>query len=853
MRTLLSSYAGRGLALLVVIATIAGALPATAVAEQSADRCYWFNQRYDDFYDPPVLDPAAQPGSLLRVEFVARYTAARVARIADRPNARFGALIYRVLYQSQAPRDSARAVSGLLIVPQGPRPAAGFPLMAYAHGTVGLNDAAAPSRLPTTTAASLMQWVAAGYAVTSSDYVGLGTPGPHPYLVGEAAAFSVLDSVRAALNFCDRPRGVAPAEIANHVIVTGWSQGGHAALFSAELQQQYAPELKIAGVVAYAPAADLSGLLEYLGAPFSAVILPAAAIVYGYNRYYNLLDPLDSLLQEPYASELIERAERQGLLGLLLWLGFRPERVFQPAALAAIRSGDLSPLSPWPELLAENTPGQQAAAAPLLIVQGESDIIVPAATTRNLVQRLCAVGNTVETNYLPDVGHGVVEPAGADVLAWAAARLANRPAASSCAEAARQPQFAAALQNTLARSDDPVILKGAAVPQFSGAATDRIVAYRYLGGAWARVPLQVDEIQAGQYVASEDGKLDSDDEIVVMAGDLGAQAPGQGAAAFEPQIWLDEADLASTPLLAELPVGLTYELEVRDPLDSAAVGYLYLVQVAAPDPTPVDDYVDFNPETSLLVGQNYTLGFATPDNWVDRLTLGTSDSDLLDRTKLRGLCNQQGACFFKEQGLPDVADDLITDGPVRVIVRNGRTIAYGWSVLTETSLNLPGDLVSNLRFTTDFTAAVSGATFYNANLAAGVTVDGSPDNVAETPFSPWWQLSTADGTVIQVSDVSGIGGSAGNYYADDATNDPNDTGDRLRYGDTGITVTNPNSSISYRAGFSFLDGAQPNRGATYAARFDAPLSVTAEPWVSESPDPEPEPEPTAVVFLPYLE
>src|SRR3712207_9525068 len=40
-------------------------------------------------------------------------------------------------------------------------------------------------------------WLAAGYAVTATDYEGLATPGPHPYLNGEAVADDWIDIVRS--------------------------------------------------------------------------------------------------------------------------------------------------------------------------------------------------------------------------------------------------------------------------------------------------------------------------------------------------------------------------------------------------------------------------------------------------------------------------------------------------------------------------------------------------------------------------------------------------------------------------------------------------------------------------------
>src|SRR5690625_7641015 len=39
----------------------------------------------------------------------------------------------------------------------------------------------------------------AGWAIVASDYTGLGTPGSHPYLIGEGEGRSVIDAVRAEI------------------------------------------------------------------------------------------------------------------------------------------------------------------------------------------------------------------------------------------------------------------------------------------------------------------------------------------------------------------------------------------------------------------------------------------------------------------------------------------------------------------------------------------------------------------------------------------------------------------------------------------------------------------------------
>ena len=94
-----------------------------------------------------------------------------------------------------------------------------------------------------------------GYIVAATDYPGLGTPGPHPYLVGASEGRAVLDSLRAA-------RELPGAAASSRVGIWGHSQGGQAALYAASLAKEYAPELELAGVAVAAPATDLGTLMR---------------------------------------------------------------------------------------------------------------------------------------------------------------------------------------------------------------------------------------------------------------------------------------------------------------------------------------------------------------------------------------------------------------------------------------------------------------------------------------------------------------------------------------------------------------------------------------------------------------
>src|SRR6476619_6188434 len=164
---------------------------------------------------------------------------------------------FRILYRSTDPSGRPIPVSGAIYIPNGPAPAGGRNIISWAHPTSGVVPPCAPSLMPDVGG---MMWnlgnmIAEGYIVVATDYPGLGTDGIHPYLIGESEARSVLNSVRAA-------REMPNTGASNRFAVWGHSQGGHAALFTGEVAARYAPDLKLVGVAAAAPATYLIQLFD---------------------------------------------------------------------------------------------------------------------------------------------------------------------------------------------------------------------------------------------------------------------------------------------------------------------------------------------------------------------------------------------------------------------------------------------------------------------------------------------------------------------------------------------------------------------------------------------------------------
>lgn len=360
----------------------------------------------DAFYLAPVPIPGDAPGDLIWVLPI------------DGPPA--GTVGWRVLYRSESVSGEPIAVSGVVFAPAAP---AGDdrPVLSWAHGTTGMADDCAPSLAYAAGEGFeliLAQAVAAlGYTFVATDYEGLGTPGVHPYLVGQSEARGVLDIVRAA----EQLDGAGVGD-GSPVAIFGHSQGGHAALMAAEIAATYAPELTVVGTVAGAPPADValieSGAAaagEYLTGGFSLMIDA------GYLAAYPDL-PVDAVVTEQGRDALVAVTDTCVNEALDLALGAGP---------AIQLDGTRDP--EWAATYAANSPGDVAPSAPVLIVHGSGDDVVPPVLSELVAADYCALGVTVQRTVYDGADHvSVVTQALAEVQGWVADRLAGRAAPSNC-------------------------------------------------------------------------------------------------------------------------------------------------------------------------------------------------------------------------------------------------------------------------------------------------------------------------------------------------------------------------------------------------------------------------------------
>jgi acetyl esterase/lipase len=364
-------------------------------------------QAQTPFYLATAQELAGPPGSVIRTE-----------PLVGAPD---DAAAYRVLYRSIGLHNEPIAVSGVVVIPAGPEPPGGRKIVAWAHPTTGVVPHCAPSRalFVFQQIQGLRPMVERGYIVAATDYPGLGTPGPHPYLVGVSEARAVLDSVRAARTFSGGND--------SNFIVWGHSQGGQAALFTGLLAKDYAPDLNLLGVAAAAPATELAHLMtadlgSNGGRNLTAMTLWSWERVFG-APMQRVVDPAAIPVVNRLAEECIESA-------FDLMVRQQTAKPLEDRFLSVTNPVDLEP---WRSLAASNTPGVLPRGIPVFLAQGDDDHLVRPDITASYMRRLCEAGSPVRLLVLPGVNHGFIgrDSAGAAVD-WMAGRFANAPPPSDC-------------------------------------------------------------------------------------------------------------------------------------------------------------------------------------------------------------------------------------------------------------------------------------------------------------------------------------------------------------------------------------------------------------------------------------
>ena len=352
------------------------------------------------FYKAPAHIDQYANGQLIRS------TAVSINDLSESLSANL-AMARRIMYRSQDTAGNPIAVTGLVLVPKGLPPAGGWQVIAWAHGTVGVGEACAPSKSSNLFFDEYGDFVAKflerGYLVVAPDYQGLGIIGQlHAYLEMDSEANSVIDGVRATRALI--------AEAGSRWMVVGHSQGGQAALGTGELSEQRAPELEFLGVVSIAPGTSL---------------LKALAHVAETPDFYDMLGFVATSIKVSDPS-----FDYSALLGADLLASIKTIQT----ACANIPFGPLKDViksdyasNPIIQAFAtRNQPGQRVTARPILLVTGGSDKLIPVAAVDQLAQSLQEIGDNLVYQVFADADHdSILEEGYSTIEAWVADRFSE--------------------------------------------------------------------------------------------------------------------------------------------------------------------------------------------------------------------------------------------------------------------------------------------------------------------------------------------------------------------------------------------------------------------------------------------
>jgi hypothetical protein len=325
----------------------------------------------------------------------------------------------RIIYRTERADGSRTFSSAMVFIPDNDSAGTPRPVVAWAHGTVGLGPQCAPSRSahPVGNIAWVSSMLARGWVVTATDYAGLGTPGTSGYLVGDDEANDVLNSVRAL-------RYIPSAHAGSTFAVWGHSQGGSSALFTASRAHSYAPELHLVATVASAPAAELVPLLNQTYNSTLAWVIGPEVLTSWPATYRGL--PIRSILTGAGYDNYRRTAQR-------CITSAAAEGLIRNAVKQRFFNGNPVSNSRWRTIAEQQTAPVLAASQPVMVVESLTDQVVLPNTTALYIQRACAAGSDLTSLWLTDVGHiqlsSTIAPA---VVGWLADRFASRPTAPTC-------------------------------------------------------------------------------------------------------------------------------------------------------------------------------------------------------------------------------------------------------------------------------------------------------------------------------------------------------------------------------------------------------------------------------------
>lgn len=347
-----------------------------------------------DFYNTPKPLPAGKPGELIRSQRFDDY---------DLPFT----FATRILYHSQSASGADVPVSGVVLTPSGNPPAGGWPVIAWAHAFSGAARSCAPSLARNLDyGPSFGLWIGLHYAVVATDYAGLGSDGRNAVIDMTSNANDVINAVKAA--------HTAVPTLGAKWVALGDSEGAPAVIALDEMESE-TRDPNYLGSAALSGVADMRDVYERLAKGNERGAL--ALLAYAIKTVSTEFDPA----------------------AMLTTKGISAYDQLSRSCAPPVHSSDelLKPgwesQAPVQQFFSRNRVGERKAAAPLLVISGESDPIFPIDLVISAVGGMCKQGDRVLFDRYPNLdrlrvpGESITEQ-----TSWIRDRFASKAAPGNC-------------------------------------------------------------------------------------------------------------------------------------------------------------------------------------------------------------------------------------------------------------------------------------------------------------------------------------------------------------------------------------------------------------------------------------
>ena len=372
----------------------------------------------DPFYQPPLGYQHAEPGTVLR----SRDVELALLGLIPQP-VKAVQLLYRTTDMNGEPEATVTTV----IVPDDLTPERPCPLLSYQCAIDAVSSRCFPSyalRRRAKALGSIGQLeifviaaaVAEGWAVSVPDHEGVRGLWGAPYEPG----YRVLDGIRAALS-SERLGLSAGASPSAPIGLWGYSGGGLASAWAAEMCADYAPELDIVGAVLGSPVGDLGNTFRRLNGSLlsglPALVVAALAHIY---------PDLDRVIKEHTNEEgraLLDSLETMTTVEAVLRMAGKNMGDYLDEPLENILS------TPEVTYVFDNIKlGVAVPAPPVLIVQAVHDYLIDVNDIDVLADAYSAGGARVTYHRDAFNEHMLLHPLSAPMaLRWLTDRFDRRP------------------------------------------------------------------------------------------------------------------------------------------------------------------------------------------------------------------------------------------------------------------------------------------------------------------------------------------------------------------------------------------------------------------------------------------